>query len=364
MNIALLHKFPHWSEVLSVFNYSDNLSCEFVSHKKGIEYTDPIGTKYFTYSRGHFTPNTPLIINGSIHLETHPLSKGKIPYSTLPYKIAIEHTTGYSPWDFLQMVELAEISAKNDPEYAQGSKVLYLMNKKCYSRFMSTEWGKIDKSYYEKWKSRIEQLVNKGYIVPTAIEPSQFWLESVPVNTSELSNNICICVNWCNINQVKKINQLLEICEKLYKYTGLSIDLRLHSYSKESLFHVFKTKSYINLIPYESMSKYDLMDKYNIYFVDGTGLGYEIAYRNKFNNRDIDIFYLSGLNSDESLGGFDGIVDMNATPQYNYLHFLNSQDTSNFSNEIINESFPHTPGKVVDECSNIIIDACNKVYNL
>lgn len=363
-NLVGLHKFSHWSEVLSVLSYCKEINLEFVSHKRGENYIDPLGKSFTTFSKSHFSRNDVFISNGALHLETHPLSKGKIPYSYFPYKIMISHTTGYSPWDTNQLVELAEISEKGDPEWAQGSKVLYLMNKKCYNRFMSTEWDKLDKPYYEDWKPRISRLIDKGYIAPTYIEPAQFWLESVPVKEPEVprSDNICICINWCNINKVKKVNQLIEICQKLYNYTGLNIDLRLHSYSRESLFHIFKEKCpYVNLIPYESMSKYEIMDNYYLYFVDGTGLGYEIAYRNKFNDRLVSIFYLSGLSSDETLGGFDGIVDMNAVPCYDYTHFLNGQNVSNFPDEVISESFPHTPGRVVEECGDIIINAVDKV---
>lgn len=364
-NIALLHKFPHWSEVLSVLNYSDKLSCKFLAYKKDITYKDPLNHEYVTHSRSQFSRDTPVIVNGSIHLETHSLSRGKIPYASLPYKIAIEHTTGYSPWDFLQMVELVEISEKGDPEYAQGSKVLYLMNSKCYERFMNTDWAGLGKSYYESWKPRINNLVDKGYIKPTLIEPSQYWLEKVESGNIEVSNNLCVCINWCNVNSVRKINNLIKICNKLHDYTGLGIDMRLHSYSKKDLLHIFKDKApYINLIPYESMSKYCIMDKYKTYFVDGTGLGYEIAYRNRYRQRNVNIFYLSGLNSDNPLGGFDGIVNMKATPQYNYYDFLGGRNTSNFTEDIITESFPHSPGHVVEECSDIIINSIDKVKSL
>lgn len=359
--LALLHKFNHWSEVLSVLTYSD-CTCRFLSAKKGIKYRDPKGTLHITESRGSFDPNTVLVINGSIHLETFPLSKGKIPYSSLPYKIAIEHTTGYSPWDFLQMIELAEISASKS-ENAQGSKVLYLMNQKCYERFMGVDWTARGKDYYESWKSRIRNMIDKGYVIPESIEPAQYWLQyASPSRQLTHSDHICLCLNWCNLNKVVKIKQIVEICEKLHKYSERNIDIRLHSYARD-VTKYFETMPYVTLIPYESMSKYDLMDTYDDYFVDGTGLGYEISYRNRFAHREVNIFYLNGLSSDEPFGGFDGIVEMGAVPRFTYEDFLKGQETSDFSNEIIYESFPHD-FSIPDSCADIILSHCDHVKSL
>lgn len=122
---------------------------------------------------------------------------------------------------------------------------------------------------------------------------------------------------------------------------------------------------YVHLIPYESMSKYDLMDTYETYFVDGTGLGYEIAYRNKFVGRKVNIFYLSGLPSDEEKGGFDGIVEMGAVPRHDQYDFiLLGVSRSNYEDSVIQESFPHTTGKVPDECFKILTDLSEEVNKL
>lgn len=369
MSFALLHKFNHWSEVLSVLTYNNNIlssdpKSDFVYYKKGETYTDPLGNTHIIYPKGSFNKDDVMIFNGSIHLETHPLSVGKIPYSSFPYKIGIEHTTGYSPWDYLQMTDLAEISASHS-ENAQGSSVIFAMNKKFYNRFMATDWSGSGKDYYEVYKEKINSLVDKGYIVPTSMELAQFWLENVDINRPiEKSNRLCLCLNWCNLNKVVKVNKVVEICNSLHRYTGLEIDIRLHSYSREGLFHILESLPFVHLIPYESMSKYDIMDKYTTYFVDGTGLGYEIAYRNKFKNRDVDIFYLSGLDSDNPHEGFDGIVNMKAVPEHDYINFTNGQDHSNFDSSVILESFPHTPGHVVDECYSKFLDLSEKVKEL
>lgn len=359
--LALLHKFNHWSEVLSVLTYSDFCTCRFIGAKKDVVYQDPAGNSHVTQSRKVFDSDTILVINGSIHLETFPLSKGKIPYMTFPHKIAIEHTAGYSPWDFLQMVELVEISASKS-ENAQGSKVLYLMSQKCYDRFMAVNWSACGKDYYEQWRPRIQAMVDKGFIVPEAIEPAQYWLNTIGRSQLPHSDHICLCLNWCNLNRVVKIQQIVEICERLYKYTRRKIDIRLHSYSRD-ITKYFESASYVTLIPYETMSKYDIMDIYDDYFVDGTGLGYEIAYRNKHFSRDVNIFYLKGLSSDETLGGFDGIIEMGAIPQLSHEDFLRGRDTSNYPDTVIEESFPHKLLPAM-ACTDIILSYRNQVMSL
>lgn len=367
MKLSLLDKFPHWSEVLSVLTYADEgKDIPFVSHKWLTDeecYVDPLGKRHVNTVTAKYAAKEDrcLVVNGSIHLETHPLSKGKIPYPKLPDKIAIEHTTGYSPWDFLQMIELSEISSSHS-EDAQGSKVMYMINEKCYRRFMGVDWYQRGKHHFDEWKPRITEMVSKGYVVPTFIEPAQFWLENVRSSENlEHSDHICLCLNWCNLDKVVKVNKIVEICRKLHDYSGKDIDIRLHSYSRKSLFHFLEELPYVHLIPYESMSKYDVMDKYDLYFVDGTGLGYEIAYRNKFNSRHVDIFYLNGLSSDNFGGGFDGIVEMGATPVYNYEDFISGKDSSNFTNEVIQESFPHTSGNVPNECFEIVTRMSDRI---
>lgn len=373
MKLSLLNKFPHWSEVLAVLNYSDLKGEEipFVSHKWLSEdelYIDPLGRKHSSVTSKYAgSEDRALVVNGSIHLETFPLSQGKIPYINQPYKVAIEHTTGYSPWDVLQMVDLAEISYKNDPEWAQGSKLIFLMYKKFYDRFMKTDWTSFSKQYYEEYKEKIDFLVDKGFVIPTYIEPSQFWLENVKSSITEKSDNICIEVNWCNLKRASHAKKMYDTCKRLHDYTGKDIDIRLHSYTSES-FLKYLDYDFIHLYPYDSISKYDIMDKYKLYFVDGTGLGYETGYRNYLHNGKkmdgigVDIFYLNGLDSDEPHHGFDGIVQMGATPDYNLDDFLRGVDHSYFSEQIIKESFPHDD--VANECFKIITDASDKLLEL
>lgn len=370
MNLCLLDKYPHWSEVLSVLRYSDS-SIPFVSHKRVKEselYVDPLGNlhdNYMTTTEASKLFKEPvLVVNGSIHLETHPLNRGKIPYKSLPVKLAIEHTTGYSPWDYLQMVDLVEISMKRG-EDSQGSTVLFAMNKKFHDRFMKTDWKSFNKDYYESYKDKIKLLTDKGYIKVESFEPAQLWLEKVgETNQQVFSDRICLCLNWCNLNRKYKVDKLITICKELHNYTGLDIDIRLHSYTSSFFLSYFDNLDYVHLILYKEMSKYEIMDSYNIYFVDGTGLGYEIAYRNYFKNRPVDIFYLEGLNSDLPHEGFDGIVEMGAVPQYSYKDFIRGESHSYFDPEVVRESFPHRQSHVIHELSAMMSRLANDAIML
>lgn len=380
MKLCMLDKYPHWSEVLSVITYADNPESKeipFVSRKWLSEdeyYVDPLGKKYTNTVTSGYAANEDrvLLINGDIHLDTHPLNKGKIPYVKLKNKLAIEHTTGYSPWDFTHLIDLVRISLgmyENDNEDSCGSNVIYAMNKKCYDRFIKVDWNAFGRDYYAKYIPLLENFVAKGRIIPTAIEPSQFWLENVSHSKDlELSDHICLCLNWCNLDKAEYVKNLAVLCEKLHKYTGRDIDIKTHPRSRDSFLlshhkHI-DYLPYVHIIPGTQMSKYDLMDKYNLYFVDGTGLGYETAYRNYYNNRDVDIFYISGLPSDEKYHGFDGVPQMGAIPMKDQNDFLSGVDKSNYPIEVIKEGFPHTPGNVPNECYEILTNLSERFRDI
>lgn len=371
MNIALHEKlFPHWSEVLSALTYAteqtDGNLVEFCHYKKiGEElwYVDPLGKQHRPYTQGEFAKDTPLIVNGSIHRETSPLSYNKIPYNHFKYKLAIEHTTGYSPWDFLQMVDLALIS-RDDPENAGHCRLLFQMHSKFYDRFMGVDWKAHNKPIYENYKSVIAEAVEQNYVKTETMELAQFWLESVPRTITEESDRICIVLNWANFRKAAYVMKIVELCKQLHEYTGLDIDIKLHSFCKESFLKYFTALEYVHIIPYVGASKYDIMDKYKYYFVDGTGFGYETAHRSKFLGRDVNIFYVEGLPAEDN--EFEGIVQMNAIPEVSHTQFLGGTDRGNFSAEILDETFPHKckTEDIPKECYDIIHRNCEFLKNL
>lgn len=377
MNIALMQKgsskneFPHWSETLSALTYATEQKAdelvEFCHYRKITPenwYIDPLGKVQKSYTQGDFSKDTPLIVNGSIHLETSPMSYGVIPYNKFKYKIAIEHTTGYSPWDYLQMVDLANISRDN-PKDAGGCKLRFLMNKKFYNRFMKVDWNSVGYSDYENYKPIIEQSIKDGYVKLESYEPTQFWLDTVPTKVGlEQSNHICLVLNWANFKKGKYVQQIVEICRDLHKYTGLDIDIKLHSYCKESFLKYFEAFDFIHIIPYLNTSKYDIMDKYSLFFVDSTGFGYECSYRNMKKGRNIDIFYVSGLPAEDT--EFRGTKFMGVNPVYTHIDFLNGVTHSNYPEDVIKESFPHK-GNAFDNIKEVygtIIKNCNEIKQM
>lgn len=375
MDIALMQKgstkneFPHWSETLSALTYATDQSddhkvrfCHYRSVAPEDMYIDPLGTTQICYRQKDFSDDTPLIVNGSIHLETSPMSYGIIPYNKFKYKVAIEHTTGYSPWDYLQMVDLANISRDN-PEKAGHCKLIFMMNKKFYDRFMKMDWTSVGYDDYEKYKSIIDQSIKDGFISLERYEPTQFWLQSVPLSSHEVSDHICVVLNWSNFKKGKYVRIILDKCKKLHELTGKEIDVKLHSYCKESFLKYFDEYPYIHIIPYLNTSKYDVMDKYNLFFVDSTGFGYECAYRGIVTNRTKDIYYMNDLPAEDC--EFRGTKYMGVNPVHTYDDYIASSGLlkSNYSEDVINETFPIS----VDAKSSIIstydtiIKNCEKV---
>lgn len=351
------HEFPHWSEVLSVLTYASNLDifddvefCHYRKISQENEYVDPLDRHHSCFTKKDFNSDDPLIVNGSLHLETSPMSYGTIPYRKFHYKIAMEHTTGYSPWDFLQMVDLAAIS-RDDPDAAGNCYLRFLMNEKFYNRFMNVDWTDTQFPSFETYKSKIHSLMNSGHIKLERYEPSQYWLDKVVTDIIP-SQNICVVLNWCNFKKASLVREVVDRCVLIHKVTGLDIDLKLHAYCKPSFLKYFEQYDFIHILDYFSSNKYEIMDKYETYFVDGTGFGYECAYRNYKNHRNVNIFYFNGLASESD--GFGGIIDLGAIPEFNLTDFVDGQRISNFNQEIIDESFPHCPGFVPDDVMEIV----------
>ena len=348
----LLSKYPHWDEVLSVLTYGGE--AYFVSkHRQDLsEYKDPFGETHKVYAPSECSYDMPMVVNGSIHLETHPLSKGVIPYSSFKRKLAIEHTTGCSPWDFLQMVDLAKISRDGDPEFAQGCFLTFLMYKKFYDRFMKSDFTDTarGKDVFEGYKKLIDDLINTKYIDVINIEPSQFWLDNVPYN-EEKDDAICILMNWCNFKKMTDVQKLSEIVQQIHQVSGRDIHIKLHSYSRES-FLKYLNFPYVKIIKYDECSKYDIMDKYYTYFVDGTGIGYETAYRSQHFGRQIDIFNISGFASEYDQ--FEGVKCMNVLPVCDQEDFIKGARQSNYPDDVIKDFFPHKSKMIPFECYNEI----------
>lgn len=361
------NEFPHWSETLSALTYAtqdENNLVEFCHYKKIKPedlYVDPLGKTHLCYTQGDFDKTTPLVVNGSIHLETSPMSYGVIPYNKFKYKIAIEHTTGYSPWDYLQMVDLANISRSN-PKDAGNCKLRFLMNQRFYDKFVSVDWKSVGYDDYEKYKDIIQGLIEDGYLKLESYEVTQFWIEKVPVNSNlEKSDHICLVLNWANFKKASYVMQIVELCTKLHEYTGKDIDVKLHSYCKESFLKYFTQYEFIHIMPYLNVSKYDIMDKYSIFFVDNTGFGYETSYRNKYNNRKVDIFYVEGLPAEDN--EFRGTKYMDVSPQVSQNEFFAGNHNSNFSQDLIRRTFPHTckSDEIPNEVRSMIVKNCEEL---
>lgn len=354
--LNLLSKFPHWNEVLSVFTYGGE--AYLVAKSKQEDYIDPLGNPHKIWTSGQVDRSYPMLVNGSIHLETHPLSYGVIPYGKFKRKLAIEHTTGCSPWDFLQMVDLAKISYDNDPNYSQGCNLTFLMYKKFYERFMKSDFTdtKHGKEYFEDYKRTIDTLIASGNVDIIDIEPTQFWLEKTPYTPSNIdtSNAVCIMMNWCNFKKSDDVIKIAKIAEDIHKSSGKEVHIKLHSFCKESYLK-YLNAPYIKILKYEDSPKYSVIDNYDTFFVDGTGIGYETAYRAEKFSKKVDIFAVTGFDSEYNQ--FEGVKCMNVLPVCSHEDYIRGARESSYPEGVIRDFFPHVNKDMIAfECYNTIMD--------
>lgn len=369
MKLALINKFNPWNEVLSVIKYSDIVQSDFCSAKKVTKeglYTDPLGRTYENFIKSDFSKDDTMIIPGDVHRQTHPLSYGQIPYGYFKKKVALTHTSGWSPWDYLSMIELALIS-KNDPEKAHDTKLVLMLNNKFYEAFMKVDWTKtIYGDNYESQKKLIEEAVNAGYIRLVDLEPSQFWLDKVGEKwrqTNQVKNDevIGVGLNWANFLTAKNVNKIAEVFERIHKKTGKKLHLKMHNSSQSKYQKCLQDlidRGILLYSEFKDMDKYDFMTRYNTYLVDGTGLGYETAYLN-YDNPNFNIYYFRGL--DAATDQFGGIEEMGAVPEHDQEDLILGL-RSNYPQEILDKTYPHPRGSnLPDIFVNEILMSINQI---
>ena len=358
MEFALLAKnFGAWMEAQAVITYSNLFESKFAcrSPKSIPVYLDPLGKEHESHRCGDFSPDTTMIVPGDVHRQTHPLSYGTIPYQRFERKLATTHTSGWSPWDYIGMVDLAMIS-RDEPEKARNCRLMFIMNRKFYDRFMDVPWSseREEVRFYEDYKDRIDKLIEQGYVVLDQHEPSQFWLSKVPRKVTERVDEVGIALNWANFKTGRNVGFIVSQLEKYHEITGKRINIKMHSFLKKSFLKYFDDKDYINVYRFDEFSKYDFMDSYTTYVVDGTGLGYEIAFRGK--DEDIDVIDFDGLEAEDS--EFLGLREMKASPVRSLSDYINGYSgRSNFERSIIESTYPYrcSPDEIPNEIGRMFL---------
>lgn len=360
MKLALINKFNPWNEVLSVIKYSDKIDSDFCSAKKVTKegtYMDPLGRSYENFIKSDFSKDDVMIIPGDVHRQTHPLSYGQIPYGYFSRKVALTHTCGWSPWDYLSMIELALIS-KNDPEKAHNTKLVYMLNNKFYNKFMSIDWTKTEFGReYEDWKFKIEETLNSGYVTLVDLEPSQFWLDRVgskwrSQNSNKIKGVVGVGLNWANFRSAKNVEYIASKLLEIHKVTGLKFHLKMHN-SPQSKYQnrlaPLINQGVLVYSEFKDIDKYDFMTKYDTYLVDGTGLGYETSYLN-YDNPNYNIYYFEDLEASHIQ--FGGVDEMGAIPLGTTKDLMKG-NKSNYSDEVLKSTYPHERGS---DIPNIFVD--------
>lgn len=343
MELALLRRnFTPWTESEAILFYNTvGVECKFVNRtpSKVSHYVDPLGRveEIHPYRDFDFKEDV-MVVPGDIQRQTHPMSYGKIGYKEFNHKISTTHTSGWSPWDYLAMVDLSRMS-RDCPDDAGGCHMVNVMNEKFYKYFMRVDWSKIVPKY-EEFKPIIESLIKDKYIYLDRHEPSQFWLNSIDKQCTSRIDEIGIALNWANFKTKLNVLKIVDKLVQLHEATGKLINIKFHPYLKPSYIKLFSEYDFIKTYTSEEMYKYEFTDKYTAYVVDGTGLGYEIAYRSKLFNEDVDIYYFDDLDAEKN--EFLGIREMKVVPEVTISELIQDPTLhSFFPKEVLELTYPY-----------------------
>lgn len=358
-------KFDHWNEYSSVVTYADPAPMNMryfkvPSKSKDTEYIDPNGTVHVGVSRSEITPDDYILIAGDVQRWTHPLSEAKIPYKKCPKKIFISHTSGWSPWDQEAMIELALMQFK-DPVAAQHCSGVYFMSKKFYNKFMQIDWKN---EAYITLRNDINECISRGVLIIDDYEPSQFWLSQKPQQVKERNPDIIgVALNWCEFLSKTSKNHLRSELQRIHEATGKKLHIKMHHFSKNFRFYIRGMEDYIIFDEFEDLDKYKFMDMYETYLVDGTGLGYEIAYRARLHNTKVNLYYFEGLEGRNDQ--FLGIEEMGVLPVHTHNDLINGCSSSNYPSWVIDQTYPYDDyTKIPNQLSEVILRCSDRVDEL
>lgn len=368
-HLACLDKFPHWSEYLAPLGYGlTEKDFSFLSFKKGPDYVDPLGTAHKIHTKGWYDGNDQrpdiFLCSGDIHRQTHPLSVGTVPYDQFTRKIVLPHTVGLAPYDVHANGELAALTGHPG---AKGAKITDIVKGAFVRRFMNTDFHD-DQTFYvrptkervnlNEFKLKLAEWIGEGSTVVRDIEPSQFWLDSVPVRQECINDKyVGVALNWCSLRSAAYCNHIFDQLQHAAQRLNKVFVVRMHSYARD--FDGSKWP-YLDFRMADGMSKYDFMDSFMNYVVDGTGWGYECAYRRR--NSGVNFYQIKTLcNQDE----FSGIEEMDVLPVHNLGDWVRNPGLqSNYPAGLIADVFPHVPGSdIPSQCRRVIYDILDKEYD-
>lgn len=361
MKVCAPFRYPHWNEVSAVPMNSDLLEMYFMNTKsrKPLEFTDPLGRNHYkSISRFEInSEDTCLLICGNVQRWTHPLNKGKIPYTGIHDKIFTGHTTGYSPWDQVDMVELALMKFDN-PENNLGTNGIYLMPNKFFRRFISIDW-RIDK--YKKLKDDIFRGLDKKTIILCDYEPFQYWIDNIPRRVDRRDpDTIGVALNWSQFQTRSNLEKIREDLIRINRSTGKRIHIKYHNSYKKDFESFTKDLDFIVHTRFEDLDKFTFMDMYETYIVDATGFGYELAHRVRRFNDDVSIFYFDGLEA--SRDEFLGVEEMGVVPTKTHEDLIKGSTKSWYPLGVVEESFPYSDSVFVpDELCKVILLSINQL---
>lgn len=329
--LAIHHKFDHWTDYLSPLEYARDVDLTIFSKSK-LPYRNPEGKIRSFDKISSDSQNRIYLCDGSIHLDTHPLAYGTIPYTNKfhIYRILGQHTTGYSAWDQRNQSDLVNI-AKRDYQI----DLKYFMHKRFIKRF-----NKLDESLlsdeYKSFKEFMNEGLYNGSIIEYDFEPYNFWIErdlarNPRILEKPLNRTFLLALNWCNMKSAIKM-QKIYACINTLLSKGFSVKFPLHNNVKRSV------KSGLVAYPTKIFGKDYWMNGITDIITDGSGLGYEAYRYNQLRNNEINVYNF------EEIGGspeFAHIQEMGTLPSKNWTSW---NESSRYPSGIISEIFDTSRG--------------------
>lgn len=331
----------YWIDPSSIIAYSSkNYNIGIVSSNpsgKDRLYTDPLGKSYKAITYKEVESNSPLL--SSVVISRSSKGTRVFPHTDLFSKyVTMPHTAGYS----LNDLNYYLIDYKLDSNY-QG-----LVPEKLFRKY-SEVTPELESYYHSDSLDTYRELskaIDSGKVTLIDFDPMQYILTKIHTKyetTPRNSDYVGVALNYVSINTPRKFSVLYSRLEDIYKKTGLKFKIRFHDYMYG---HIIDESEFLSVVTNEEMTEFEFADYFSKYIVDGTGLGYKIAYRSKLLDRPCDIYYADL--SKKVHHNFRGIDLIDCLP-LKTMDALIKNESSNYSNEVIEETY----GVPLDEIESI-----------
>ena len=337
---AIHHRFNHWTEPSAVLLMNDLYPTMLCTNKlpECEKYVSPTGSQYTVFDQMEVTPsmNAVYIHQGDIHRQCSKEKQGKINAPHVKRQLVLPHTVGLAPYDVYANLTYAELSNED-------VKITNVMKKSHYDLIMEGDFLD-NESFYERptdervllkdMRELMVRSVGEGRTEFFDLEPEEYWLNLFPKTKKRESNSVCVALNWCSVRDDRHSDYLIERLKRLRNVICplYTITIRLHSFDQGVKEKFMKEGFQIE----EEMSKWDSMDTYEVFIVDGTGYGLEASYRGWKDG--VRVFNLRSLCQNQEFGGLEQMMVYPTRPLAAFIS--NPEIHSNYPEWLMDVAFP------------------------